>query len=46
MARGAGAVGVGLTTGLMKREAIAGLPDNQQPHLLIDDYAGLMKLLG
>lgn len=45
MARGAGAVGVGLTTGLMKREALAGLPDNQQPHLLIDDYARLSRLL-
>lgn len=46
MARGAGAVGVGLTTGLMKRDAVATLPENQQPHLLIDDYAGMMKLLG
>lgn len=46
MANGAGAVGVGLTTGLMKREVVAGLPDNQQPHLLIDDYEGMMRLLG
>ncbi len=45
MARGAGAVGVGLTTGLMKRDVVAGLPDNQQPHLLIDDYARLSGLL-
>jgi len=46
MARGAGAIGVGLTTGIMKREAVSGLADNQQPHLLIDDYAGMMRLLG
>lgn len=45
MARGAGAVGVGLTTGLMKRDVVAGLPDNQKPHLLIDDYARLSELL-
>ncbi len=44
MARGAGAVGVGLTTGLMKREALATLPESQQPHLLIDDYAPVMRL--
>lgn len=46
MARGAGAVGVGLTTGLMKRDNLPGLVANQQPHVLIDDYASLMKLLG
>lgn len=46
MANGAGAVGVGLTTGLLKRDRVAGLPENQKPHLLIDDYAGLMRLLG
>ena len=45
MARGAGAVGIGLTTGLMKRDVVAGLPDNQKPHLLIDDYARLSDLL-
>ena len=44
MARGAGAVGVGLTTGLMKRDALATLPESQQPHLLIDDYAPVMRL--
>lgn len=46
MARGADAVGVGLTTGLMKRDGLGGLAETQQPHLLIDDYAGMMKLLG
>lgn len=46
MANGAGAVGVGLTTGLMKRDGVAGLPGNQQPHLLIDDYTSMMRLLG
>lgn len=46
MARGVGAVGVGLTTGIMKRDAVSGLADTHQPHLLIDDYANMMRLLG
>lgn len=45
MANGAGAVGVGLTTGLMKRAAVPCLPVNQQPHLLIDDYRDVTRLL-
>lgn len=45
MANGAGAVGVGLTTGLMKRAAVASLPANQQPHLLVDDYKDVTRLL-
>lgn len=45
MANGAGAVGVGLTTGLLKRDALTGLPANQQPHLLIDDYADVIRML-
>ncbi len=36
MARSAGALGIGLTTGLMKRNMIGSLPPNQQPELLID----------
>lgn len=45
MANGAGAMGVGLTTGLMKRESVAALASAEQPHLLIDDLTSVVRAL-
>ncbi len=45
MARGAGAMGVGLTTGLMKRENLASLVQAEQPHLLVDDLTSIVRAL-
>lgn len=46
MARSVGALGVGMTTGLMKRDAISDLPAEQQPELLIDNLAAIRSVLG
>ena len=43
MARGAGAMAIGMTTGLMKRDKVAALAANQQPHLLMDDFTLLLR---
>lgn len=45
MARSVGALGIGLTTGLMKRDSIADLPQDQQPELLIDHLDTLRNAL-
>ena len=45
MARSVGAFGICITTGLMKRNAVAGLPLEQQPELLIDDLNTLRRAL-
>lgn len=45
MANGAGAMGVGLTTGLMKRESVAALAAAEQPHLLVDDLTSVVRAL-
>jgi 4-nitrophenyl phosphatase len=43
MARSAGAMGIGMTTGLMKRGTVDKLAKNQQPHLLMDDFNLLLR---
>jgi 4-nitrophenyl phosphatase len=45
MARSVGALGIGMTTGLMKRDSIADLPHDQQPELLIDHLDTLRNAL-
>ncbi|NBC36697.1 HAD hydrolase-like protein [Novosphingobium sp. FSY-8] len=45
MARGCGAIGIGLTTGLMRHETLATLPPDQQPHALLDDIADITRAL-
>ncbi|MWV27146.1 HAD-IIA family hydrolase [Aurantiacibacter rhizosphaerae] len=45
MARATGALGVGMTTGLMKRDTIGDLPADQQPELLIDHLDALRAVI-
>ena len=45
MARSAGALGIGLTTGLMKGDGVAKLGDAEQPHALVDDLRDLCRAL-
>ncbi|WP_144095982.1 HAD-IIA family hydrolase [Croceicoccus sediminis] len=45
MAKATGAFGVGMTTGLMKRDTIDQLPPEQRPELLIDDLATLHAVI-
>jgi 4-nitrophenyl phosphatase len=46
MARKAGAVGIGTTTGLMRPETIAALPASQQPHAIISHLQQITNALG
>lgn len=46
MANDAGAVSVGMTTGLMKRDAVAGLKASEQPGVLLDGLEGLTAIFG
>lgn len=43
MAKAAGAIGIGMTTGLMTRGKVAGLAKNQQPDILMDDLTLLLR---
>lgn len=45
MARATGALGIGMTTGLMKRDTIGDLPAAQQPELLIDQLDSLRAVI-
>lgn len=45
MAKATGALGVGMTTGLMKRDKVGDLPPEQQPELLIDDLDSLRAVI-
>ncbi|MEY4303915.1 MAG: hypothetical protein RIT52_90 [Pseudomonadota bacterium] len=45
MARSAGAMGIGLTTGLMKADRRADLAPAEQPHALLDDLTGVAAAL-
>lgn len=45
MARSAGALGIGLTTGLMARDRVAALAAAEQPDALLDDLTGVAKAL-
>lgn len=45
MAKATGALGVGMTTGLMKRDSIGDLPPEQQPEVLIDHLDSLRAAL-
>lgn len=45
MARSAGALGIGLTTGLMKRESLSTLKPDEQPHALLDDMTAVVRAL-
>lgn len=45
MANDAGAVSVGMTTGLMKRDALAGLKASEQPGVLLDGLEALIAVL-
>jgi 4-nitrophenyl phosphatase len=46
MANGAGALGLGMTTGLMKRYTVAALKPAQQPHVLLDTLEPIRALFG
>ena len=45
MARNAGAIGIGMTTGLMRPEALNSLPASQQPHAVISDLGAISRAL-
>ncbi|WP_183627484.1 HAD-IIA family hydrolase [Novosphingobium sediminicola] len=45
MARKAGAIGIGMTTGLMQPETIHALPLGQQPHAVIDQLSLITQAL-
>jgi 4-nitrophenyl phosphatase len=45
MANGAGAVSIGMTTGLMKREGLAALSPDETPMALLDTLEPMLKLL-
>jgi 4-nitrophenyl phosphatase len=45
MAHNGGALGIGMTTGLMKRESIDGLSPAERPHALLDTLEPLLQLL-
>ena len=45
MARKAGAIGIGMTTGLMRPEALNSLPASQQPHAVISDLGAISRAL-
>ncbi len=45
MARSAGALAIGLTTGLMTRDGLAKLRPAEQPHALLQDLTGLAEML-
>lgn len=45
MARKAGAIGIGMTTGLMQPETIHALPPGQQPHAVIDQLRLITQAL-
>ncbi|HWU02486.1 MAG TPA: HAD hydrolase-like protein, partial [Novosphingobium sp.] len=44
MARGCGAIGVGMTTGLMRADTVGGLPEGQQPDAVIDALQEMIAL--
>jgi 4-nitrophenyl phosphatase len=46
MAHNAGVVGLGLTTGLMTRDVVAGLAAKEHPHALLDSLEPLLEALG
>jgi 4-nitrophenyl phosphatase len=46
MANGAGALGIGMTTGLMKRDMVSGLKPAQRPHALLDTLEPVRALFG
>jgi len=46
MAKAVGALGIGMTTGLMKRDAIRDLPLDQRPELLISELEILRQMIG
>lgn len=43
MARGAGVMGVGMTTGIMTRESVKDLRPSDQPHVLVDSLTPLLR---
>jgi len=45
MARKAGAIGIGMTTGLMRPDTIHALPPGQQPHAVIDRLSLITQAL-
>jgi 4-nitrophenyl phosphatase len=45
MAHSAGALSVGMTTGMLNRNAVHGLPIRQRPDLLLDDLSALMRIV-
>lgn len=45
MANAAGAISVGVTTGLNTRETLAQLPVKQRPSIVVDNVEGLLRLL-
>jgi 4-nitrophenyl phosphatase len=45
LAHSGGATGIGMTTGLMKRESVDKLPTAERPHALLDTLEPLLKLL-
>lgn len=45
MAKATGALGIGMTTGLLKRDAIGQLPEDQRPELLIDNLDSLRDII-
>lgn len=46
MANGAGALGIGMTTGLMQRDTVSGLKPAQRPHALLDTLQPVRALFG
>jgi 4-nitrophenyl phosphatase len=46
MANGAGALGIGMTTGLMKRDTVTALKPAQRPHALLDTLEPVRALFG
>ena len=46
MARSTGAIAVGMTTGMLKRNAVQGLNPKERPDLLLDELSALGRVVG